>query len=414
LTGSQCAPKLHRLPLRASRRTCDAGKQLDAEYILEGSVLRSGQQLRIDAQLVRVRDDSPLWSGRYDRELTDVFAIQDEISRGIVNSLRLKLKAGRRRYETSAEAYDLYLRARAMGTLVQGSDRNVDLYEQAIAKDASFAPAYAALAAVYVFRTGEDRVDWTGPGRDEEMSRMHVIIDKAVQLDPLLAEAQETLGSVQARDAQWEQAEKSFRRALELDPNSSLTRMHFSQNLLLPLGRIEEAVAQARIAEKTDPLSRDARTHLAYALISAGRFDDASAECKNPCRGPSVSQERINLLQGRINETIPILEARVHERLRTNPQLARRDIFVEQLGYAYALAGRRDDAEKITAWAPLLIEQATIFVALGDKDRAFEALDRAIPMGPVRIGRDLTLPELAPLRGDPRLKGLRQKLGLPV
>src|SRR5262249_45039483 len=88
----------------------DAGKQLDAEYILEGSVLRSGQQLRINAQLVRARDDFPLWSGRYDRGLTDVFAIQDEISRGIVNSLRLNLTAGRRRYETSAEAYDLYLR----------------------------------------------------------------------------------------------------------------------------------------------------------------------------------------------------------------------------------------------------------------------------------------------------------------
>ena len=391
----------------------DAGKQLDAEYILEGSVLRSGQHLRIVAQLVRVRDDSPLWSDKYDRELTDVFAIQDEISRGIVNSLRLKLNAGRRRYETSPEAYDLYLRARATGLLVNGSDQSVDLYEQAIAKDASFAPAYAALTAVYVFRTGEDRVDWTGPSRAEELSRMHVVIDKAVRLDPLLAEAQEALGSVQARDAQWEQAEKSFRRALELDPNSSSTRLHFSQNLLLPLGRIEEAVAQARIAEKTDPLSRDVRTHLAYALISAGRFDEAAAECKQPCRGPSVSQERISLLQGRINETIPILEARVHERQRNNPQMARRDIFAEQLGYAYALAGRRDDAEKIAAWAPLAIEQATIFVALGDKDRAFEALDRAIPFGPVRIGRDLTRPEFAPLRGDLRLKALRKKVGLP-
>ena len=92
----------------------DVGKQLDAEYVLEGSVLLSGQQLRINAQLVRVRDDFPLWSGKYDRELTDVFAIQDEISRGIVNGLRLKLGQGRRRYETSAEAYDLYLRARAL------------------------------------------------------------------------------------------------------------------------------------------------------------------------------------------------------------------------------------------------------------------------------------------------------------
>ena len=87
---------------------------MQADYILEGSVLRAGQQLRIDVQLVRVRDDFPLWSGRFDRELTDVFAIQDEISLGIVNNLRLKLGRGRRRYETSVEAYDLYLRARAL------------------------------------------------------------------------------------------------------------------------------------------------------------------------------------------------------------------------------------------------------------------------------------------------------------
>src|SRR5262245_9947557 len=300
----------------------DAGMQLDVEYILEGSVLRSGQHLRIDAQLVRVSDDSPLWSQKYDRELTDVFAIQDEISRGIVNSLRLNLKVGRRRYETSPEAYDLYLRARAMGILLADSDQGVDLYEQATAKDASFAPAYAALASMYVFRTGEDRIDWTGPSRAEEMSRMRVVADKAVQLDPLLPEAQEALGSAQARDAQWEQAEKSFRRAIELDPNSSSARLHFAQNLLLPLGRIEEALEQNRIAEKTDPLSRDVRTNLAYGLISAGRFDAASAQCKQPCRGAPVSQERINLLQGRINETIPILEARVHERQRS--QMARR------------------------------------------------------------------------------------------
>src|SRR5262249_43826623 len=172
-------------------------------------------------------------------------------------------------------------------------------------------------------------------------------------------------------------------------------------------------IAQGRIAEKTDPLSREIRTGLAYTLISAGRFDEASAQCKKPCSGSGVSQERINLLQGRINDTIPILEAWFHERLRTNPQLARRAIVGEQLGYAYALAGRRDDAEKIAARSQLAIEQATIFVALGDKDRAFEALERAIPMGPVRIGRDLTWPEFAPLRGDPRLKTLRKKVGLP-
>jgi TolB-like protein len=121
------------------RNIRDAGKQLDADYILEGSVLRAGQQLRINAQLIRVRDDYPLWAGKFDRELTDVFVIQDEISRGIVNSLRLKLGGGRRRYETSVEAYDLYLRARALPIQqgISGYNPSIDLLEQAIVKDPS-------------------------------------------------------------------------------------------------------------------------------------------------------------------------------------------------------------------------------------------------------------------------------------
>jgi adenylate cyclase len=379
----------------------DSGKQLDAQYILEGSVLRSGGQLRIDAQLVRVRDDFSLWSSRYDRELTDIFAIQDEISRGIVNGLRLKLGRGRRRYETSVEAYDLYLHARAFETKFAPSGRikSVPFYEQALAKDPSFAPAYGALGAAYAYRTGTDRVNWTGPDRSEEMSRMRVVVQKALQLDPLLAEAHAALGMVQARDAQWEQAEKSFRRALELEPGRATTRLDFSYAVLLPLGRIEEAVAQDRLAEKSDPLSGDVQRRLAYVLFSAGRFDEAVAHCEKPC-------VRALILQGRAAEAIPILETQFNGRLSANGS-------GELLGLAYARAGRREDAERIAAVQPRPFEQAVIFVALGDNDRAFEALTRALPMGPVRIGLELRRPEFAPLRGDARLKALRKRVGLP-
>jgi TolB-like protein len=379
----------------------ETGKQLRADYIVEGSVLRAGRTLRINAHLVRVRDDFPMWSGRYDRQLTDVFAIQDEISRGIVNSLRLKLGRGRRRYETSAEAYDLYLRARAfeIKSTAAGRNKSAGLYEQAIAKDPSFAPAFAGLGAAYAYRTGEDRINWAGPDRVEEMSRMREIAEKAVQLDPLLAEAHEALGMVQARDAQWEQAEKSFHRAIELAPGSVLARTDFAIGLLLPLGRIEEAVAQFRLAEKSDPVSPDVQSNLAYALFSAGRVDEAAAHCKKPC-------PRALILQGRAAEAIPILE----EQSRSLAPAATPNYL---LGYAYALAGRREDAERIAAIHPRLIERAAIFVALGENGRAFEALNSAIPMGPVRIGRNLTWPEFAPLRGDPRLKALRNKLGIP-
>ncbi len=235
-----------------SQNVHDAGRQLDAEYVLEGSVLLSGQQLRIDAQLVRVRDDFPLWSGKYNRELTDVIAVQDEISRGIVNGLRLKLGQGRRRYETSAEAYDLYLRARALQIQhgQRGFDESIGPLEEATARDPSFAPAYASLAAAYAVRSGESRQDIP-----DEVRKMRSAVDQAVRLDPLLPEAHDALGMLYARDARWVESEKSFRRAIELDPNSSASHSGYALYLLWSLGRVEEALHQLRIVEKNDPLS---------------------------------------------------------------------------------------------------------------------------------------------------------------
>jgi TolB-like protein/predicted Zn-dependent protease len=376
----------------------DAGKQLDVEYILEGSVLRSGQQMRINAQLIRVRDDFPLWSGKYGGEATDIFAIQDEISRGIVNSLRLKLGRGRRRYETSAEAYDLYLRGRAFEArpALSGVSEAVPLFEETIAKDPSFAPAYAGLAVAYAALSGFDR--FNPVERADQMSKMRADAETAIQLDPLLGEAHGALGIVYARDGQWEQSEKSFRRSLELDPSSSFNRVQFAGSLLLPLQRRADALAQVQLAAKSDPLSAQVQFSLAQELFINGRFKEAVAHCEKPCT-------EALLLSGKAAEAIPILETRF------NGDLARSGSGA--LGRAYALVGRREDAERIARiqWRP--IEQAEIFVALGDKERAFEALERAIPLGPVRVGRDLTYPEFVQLRGDARVKALRKKLGLP-
>jgi len=383
-----------------ARNVREAGRQLDVEYILEGSVMRAGQQLRINAQLVRVRDDFPLWSGRYDREATDIFAIQDEISRGIVNSLRLKLGRGRRRYETSAEAYNLYLRALAYGKgpgdRGYGSKEQMVLFQQAAAKDPSFAPAYSGLASALGYRSGTDRFD--AAERAEQVSQMREAAERAVQLDPLLAEAHEALGSMYARDAKWQMSEKSFRRALELDPNDSSLRSVFVNNLLLPLGRLEESVAEMRLAERSDPLSAYIQWTLFRTLLIAGHLDEAIKHCEKPCIDAM-------LLQGRAAEAIPILEGLY------SGDLSRSGSGI--LGRAYAHAGRREDAERVARfqWRPT--EQAAIFTDLGDKDRAIGALERATRLGPVRFGRELTHPEFVPLRSDPRVKALRKKVGLP-
>ena len=384
------------------RNLREVGKQLAVDYIVEGSVLPGGRRRRINIQLVRVRDDFALWSGSYEPEMTDVLATQDEISRGIVNSLRLKLGGGRRRYEVSPEAYDLYLRARALEIQrgLAGVNESVGLFEQVVAKDPTFAPGYAGLAAACVARSSEDQFD-----RAAELSTMRVAAEKAIQLDPLLAEAHDALGMVYARDAQWDQSEKSFGRALELDPGRSVSYSHFAMFLLLPLGRIAEAVHQTRTAEKSDPLSAEVHFIRAYVLISAGRFDEAAGQCdKLPAGHPYRCQclGRVWLGQDRTGAAIQILAT------------SDRPVDRGFLGHAYARAGRREEAEKMAASPPFTaFQQALVFAGLGDRDRTLQALDRMAPLGPFRMGRALTFPEFSLLHGDPRVKALRKKVGLP-
>src|SRR5262249_33568437 len=139
----------------------------------------------------------------------------------------------------------------------------------------SFAPAYAGLAAAHAVRSGQTSFDLA-----DEMARMRSAAEKAVELDPLSAEAHDALGMTYARVGQWERSEKSFRPAIEAEPGRSLSYGHFAMNLLLPLGGVTEALHQLRLAEKTDPLSLQVHNLLAYTLLSAGRYDEAIAECQ--------------------------------------------------------------------------------------------------------------------------------------
>jgi adenylate cyclase len=371
----------------------DAGRQLETDYLVEGSVLRSGQQLRISVQLVRASDDFPMWSGRYDRELTDIFAIQDEISRAIVNNLRLKLGRGRRRYETSMEAYDLYLRARA-----QRGVESIREFEQAIAKDPSFAPAYAGLAMAHLISSGTSR---DNPG---EVAKMRAAAEKAIQLDPVLAEAYDALGAADAREAQWASSEKNFRRSMEIQPGRPDSHGYFAIFYLLPLGRTEEAIRQLRNARNSSPIFT---FHLADALADVGRNDEALAICN---RLPPDSFLRLWCLPGclvrlgKANEVIQSYAAR-----SDNPGEVK-----AALACAYARAGRRAEAEEVAARSGQYRAQA--FACLGDRDRVFESLDNIARLGPIRIGWfllrvDRESPGL--LRGDPRLQALRKKVGLP-
>jgi tetratricopeptide (TPR) repeat protein len=214
---------------------------------------------------------------------------------------------------------------------------------------------------------------------------------------------------MQARYAQWDQAEHSFRRAIAIAPRDALWRYHFAFFLLLPLGRIDEAIRELQSTEQFDPHSRNTHFGLYLAFRALGRFDEADSHCIMAAENDeqlSVCWSDTLLRQGKTDEALRIVEARWKD------QLLR--MGAESLGVAYARAGRRQDAERVAAAAPRPGNKVLIFAALRDKDRTFEFLDQMVPMGPTRVGRELIAPEFAFLRGDPRLPMLCKRLGLPV
>jgi tetratricopeptide (TPR) repeat protein len=306
--------------------------------------------------------------------------------RGIANSQRL------RHYE-AGPAFAVYLKARTgyrPGREIPNG--NVDAYQEAIAKDPTFAPAYAGLATAYAFGSSRPIGD-----RTNGLVKMRTAAERAVQLDPLLPEAYDAMGIVYARLGLWEKAERSFDHAINLDPNAPVSRLDFAMSFLVPTGWISSALQQIRLAEKSDPLSPDVQDAFAYTLISAGQFEKAEEHCRKSEIFPECLG-RIRIGQGRIAEAIEILTSVNNTRY---------------LGYALGRAGRRKEAEELAAISPGALQQVLIYAGLGDKDRTFEALDHMVEFGPIRVGRTLAFPELALLRGDPRVKALRQKVGLP-
>ena len=336
---------------------------------------------------MRVRDDFPIWSGRFDRELTDVFAIQDEISLAIVNHMRLNLGRGRRRYETNIEAYDLYLRARAVNgrRSMPGRIESIAVFEQAVAKDPAFAPAWAALGGAYAVRSTQFELDHPA----DELSKMRAAAEKAIQLDPLLPEAYDALAMAQARDSQWDQTEKNFRRAIELDPNDARPHQDYAMWLLMVLGRRAEALQQVRMITSNDPLSHEAPLLTAVILLAMGRFDEAvKTVLENRC-----GESRKGLDSGACS-AVAGKNRRGDSPYRKYQEVGRLWLGGKRhSGFAYARSGRREEAEKLAASDLARPDgQVEIFAGLSDKDRTFAALDRMTVLGAPRTG---TVPHLS-------------------
>lgn len=309
----------------------------------------------------------------------------------------------------NSPAYDLYVRAHALEAVpnLAGIESSIDLFQQAIDKDPSLAPAYAGIAVGNAARSGFDRLDAAERGRI--IAQGWDAARRAMQLDPRSPDSQEALAMMQARQSQWELAIQGFRRVIQLAPRDVLWRQHYVMFVLLPLGRVEESIRELRSAEELDPLAPQTHALLSTALQAAGRYDDAFSHCQKGSdsdllRAACWAQHLER--QGKYDEAIQILEP-VWSGHLLEPG-------AQALGVAYARAGRREEAIRIAQGLPRLASKAQIFAALGDKDRTLALLDQMTAMGPARMGRDFLLSEnFLFLRGDPRLKVLRTHAGLP-
>ena len=384
----------------------EVGRQLGIDLVLEGSVLRHEDRLRITADLVRVTDDATMWSARYDRELGDVLAIQDEIARSVVNQLRLQNVGSQRRYNSDVNTYDLYLRAETLanedapgnGPRLQ---RAIELFQQVVARQPDFAPAHAGMADTYA--TLRNR------GRSREAGqKMRLAAERAIDLDPLLPQASATLGLARAANLAWSEAEQAFRRALQLDPNLSHARKNFAIYMLLPEGKVAEALQQVRKAADLDPMSASCQAQLAFVLLRAGQYGEALDISRrvlavNPHDAfAGQLQARALLLEGKPRDALAILE-------KQGPPSH------GYLGYAYASVGRRGDAERLAAEEDPAAarHQVLIYAALGERERTFEALQKLAEMDDFMADVYPGEPELASLRDDSRMKDFRRQRNLP-
>ena len=397
----------------------EIGEELDVATILEGSVQRAGDRVRVNVQLIDAATDGHLWAETYNEQLTaaSIFSIQTDIARKIAGALEATLApAVEERIEAqptgSLEAYELYARARYLwnaGSVFGGADEAIDLFSRAIEADPAYAPAYVGLARTYWARWVIGMLT-----AEEALPQWRAAIERALDLDPTLAEAHAALGELLTNELRLEQAEQAFRRALELNPGSSDVHAGYSL-LLLYRKRSAESVEEARRALELDPLSLGTRIGLAISLLFTGDFEAALEEANRILElAPENADAHYFLgaalsLDGQLEEGIAALQ-RSSELDPESP--GRRTA----LAWAYARDGQRDRALEILADVPEtgfnLKEMALVYGELGQRDRAFDYLDRAYADHPGNLLNLSVDPAADSLRADPRFDRLMERLGL--
>jgi DNA-binding winged helix-turn-helix (wHTH) protein/TolB-like protein/tetratricopeptide (TPR) repeat protein len=399
-----------------------AGRDLQVDSVLDGSVQTAGDRLRTTVRLLRVSDGSTLWAGTFDERLTDVFSVQDSISQRVATALELKLTEAQRslltRHDTvDSEAYQLYLKGRFFWNKRSrdGFERGAAYFRQAVEKDPSYARAYSGLADSYI---GMTYYHYAAPQTSMPLARAAAL--KALEIDGSLAEAYVSLAHVKSNyEWDWAEAERLFQNAIALEPDYATAHQWYGIHYLTPMGRLDEALAETRRAQQLEPLSAVYNAFVGATLYFARRHDEAIEECRktvdlHPDFGVAHWYlGRAYLQKGRHQEALAELEKAVT--LSGGSPLMK-----GALGVGYAMAGDRAAAERMLAELETLrgqsyasaLDFAAIHAALGDRERAFRWLDQAAAERAFHLIYLEVWPELDPLRADPRFSALVRRLGL--
>ena len=404
-----------KLPVQEIART------LGVDALVEGSVIRQGNRIRVHAQLIRGSTDEHLWSDEYDGEMGDVLALESEVAQSIARRVEVKVTGEERTrlvtaHHVSPEVYESYLKAEdefSKSNSQAELERSIAYFEETIGKDAKFAPAYVGLANAYE-RLGSVL---GGAPPIETHPKMMSAARKAIELDPDLAEPHVLLAGIHQKQWQWSDAEAEFKRALELNSNDAGAHVGYAKWLLCH-GRTDEALAWVQRARELDPLGGAGLTPLGgvaitngFILFHARRYDEAIRELRNDDPDHWILGLAL-IANGQPDEAITVLE----KALRSDRNPAVMGVLVR----AYAHAGRRREALRLVD--ELKRRQQTSYVAaapfvnaylgLGDNEQAMDWLERAYKEQSNILQLIKVHPFFDPLRGDPRFVDLVHRVGL--
>ena len=380
------------------------GETLKVGTLLTGRITQHGEDLGVDADLVSTADGTELWGSHYTRKLADVTQVQGDITRDLSNSLRIHLTGSEQQRAgnagtTNPEAYRLYLEGRQLwyGRTPEGVKKSIDLFQQAIAADPNYALAYAGLADTYNIAPS-----YTPISSKQAELMADEAARKAVELDPASPEAHASLAVALANDRRWKEAEAEFKHALELNPNNAAAHYFYAITVLAPQNRNDEALEQYRIALSLDPLSSIVSTNYALMLMQARQYPESLAQFQKVlARDPNFNPAHYKLsmlyaTQGHYADAV--IELR---HIIPKPTAVSSDAkgFVE-------LAKQMDDYDRSAAVA--------VAAALaGDRNQAFEYLEKAYADGDSELLFVIRYPALDSLRSDSRFKDLMRRLNLP-